>query len=215
MVIESPRVLSFIVTSTLGEARHTVESLKRQKLHTEIYTVIGLREGSRFAGEIVTKTINAYLKYIDLSRYDFLLKSDNDVLYSSNFLKANCRENYDLMGVGAGLLIRVEPFLKYCGGRFVENDLYDTILFHVFNKAGLKVLDWKYAYYSPIVFRKMKYGARRSFNTGKLVYDFNIYSFKRYAINRFINGFRESPFRWFSTLGFILGFIFEKLTTRR
>jgi hypothetical protein len=107
------------------------------------------------------------------------------------------------MGVGAGLLIKVEPFIKYCGGRFAENDLYDTVLFHVFEKHGLKVLDWKYACYPPIVFRKMNYSAQRSFNMGKLVYDYGIYSFKRYAVNRFINGLRESPFRWFSILGFV------------
>jgi len=211
MTIETPRILSFIVTPNEKDAQVTFKSLMRQTLHTDIYSVIGIRDNSKFAGEIVSKTVNSYLKYIDLSEYDFLLKSDNDIIYPSNFLKTNCRENYDLMGVGAGLLIKVKPFLKYCGGWFVENDLYDTILFHVFNKANLKVLAWNYACYSPIVFRKMKYSFQRSFNTGKLIYDYNIYSFKKYAINRFINGFRESSFRWFS----ILGFIYGKLTTYR
>ena len=202
-------VLSFIVSPTEKEAQVTFKSLMRQTLHTGIYSVIGIRDGSKFAGEIVSKTVNSYLKYIDLGEYDFLLKSDNDVIYPKDFLEVNCREDYDLMGVGAGLLIKVEPFIKYCNGRFAENDLYDTILFHVFKKHGLKVLGWNYVR-RPVVFRKMSYSVRRMLNTGKLMFRFGA-QFKRYAVNCFFNGFRESPFQWFCILGFVCEFITTKL----
>jgi hypothetical protein len=199
---KSNKILSFIVSPSQKEASATFNSLKRQTLHNEIYSVIGLRDSSKYAGEIVSKTINGYLKYIELEKYDFLLKSDNDVLYSRRFLEVNCEADYDLLGVGAGLLIKVKPFLKVCKGMFAENDIYDTELYMKFQQSKLKVLPYKYLC-NPSVFRKMNYGLFRMFNTGKLVQKLGV-SFKHYAYNCLINGFRESPYLWLCILGYVL-----------
>lgn len=197
------KVLSFIVTPNQSEARFTIRSLERQTLKTEIYSVIGVREGSRFAGEIVSKTVNSYLKHIDLEEYDFFLKSDNDVLYPRNFLEVNCKANYDLMGVGSSLLIKVDPFLKFCGGVFTaENDLYDSAIYYVFMERLLRVYAWKYVR-DPIVFRKMNWSFKRAVNIGKLVYDLHSYTFKRYLKNCFLRGFAETRYRWICFLGFL------------
>lgn len=188
------KVLSFIVTPNQSEARFTIRSLERQTLKTEIYSVIGVREGSRFAGEIVSKTVNSYLKHIDLEKYDFLLKSDNDVVYSPKFLEVNTKAGFDLMGAGASLLIRVKPFTEVCRGRFEENDIYDTELYKTFKRSQLKVLEWKCADLQPFIFRKMTFGFKRSLNTGRLVFELGT-SLRRYAINCFLNGFRDNPYR--------------------
>jgi len=196
------KVLSIIVTPTQEESRATFKSLLCQTLHTDVYSVIGIRDGSKYAGEIVSKTVNSYLKYIDLACYDFLLKSDNDVLYPKKFLEVNCKADYDLLGAGAGLLIKTEPFLKVCKGMFAENDIYDTELYMKFQQSKLKVLPYKYLC-NPSVFRKMNYGLFRMFNTGKLVQKLGV-SFKHYAYNCLINGFRESPYLWLCILGYVL-----------
>jgi hypothetical protein len=196
------KVLSFIVSPSQNEASATFNSLKRQTLHTEIYSVIGLRDGSKYAGEIVSKTVNSYLKYIDLACYDFLLKSDNDVLYPKNFLEVNCEGNYDLLGAGAALLIKVKPFMKYCKGLFAENDIYDTELYVYFEWLKLNVYSYKYLC-NPLFFRKMSYNIPRMVNAGKLVRKLGV-PFKHYAYNCLVNGFRESPYLWFSILGYVL-----------
>jgi hypothetical protein len=198
----SNKILSFIVTPSQKEAEATFKSLLRQTLHTEIYSVIGLRDGSKYAGEIVSKTVNGYLKYIDLERYGFLLKSDNDVLYSRRFLEVNCEADYDLLGVGAGLLIKVKSFLKVCKGMFAENDIYDTELYMKFQHARAKVLPYKYLC-NPFIFRKMNYSLFRMLNTGKLVRKLEV-SFKHYVYNCFVNSFKDSPFLLFCILGYVL-----------
>ena len=101
------------MTRSVEDCRETLHSLRSQTLRPEIVVTVGEPVKGLVTGEVVGRTMNEALSRIQVSDYDFLLKSDDDILYPPRFLEVNTQADYDAMGRGAGLLVRVEAYLKY------------------------------------------------------------------------------------------------------
>jgi len=63
-------------------------------IHTEIgYPIEGLS-----VGKLVCFYANKALSNYNLEEFDYILKSDEDVIYPHDFLEVNTAQGYDLMG---------------------------------------------------------------------------------------------------------------------
>lgn len=133
------RVLAIVVTRDPKDSQKTVESLENQTLQPEIIVESGRKTWRQSTGHIVGELMNKALEDVDLSNYDWLLKSDDDIIYPPDFLEVNTNTDYDLMGRGAGLLIRVEPFIEHLG-EWNESDMEDSYPYYVFEAKGLRTL---------------------------------------------------------------------------
>ena len=109
----------------------------------EIIVTVGKPDKRLVTGEIVGRTMNDTLSKIRIGDYDFLLKSDDDIIFPPRFLEVNTQTDYDAMGRGAGLLIRVEPFLKYVK-KWDTTSLEDSYPFYalIINNRKVLISNW-------------------------------------------------------------------------
>jgi len=137
------KALAIVVTRRVEDAQRTLDSLFAQTLQPDIYIADKPGVWWKSVGQRVGEAINEVLDHIDLTQYDWLLKADDDILFPPDFLEENIAADYDIMGMGAGLLIRMQPFLAMLG-RWNETDMEDSLPHYVFEMRGLKCLlsDW-------------------------------------------------------------------------
>jgi len=198
------KVLSIIVTPKAEDAKLTIQSLKEQTVHTEIYCIIGKPNKKKLSGQIIGETINDYFRCIDLERYDWIFKSDDDILYPKDFLEVHLKANCDVIGKDIGMLVKVEPFLKFMSGKWNETDLCGSYLSWTFQVNGLKVFkDW---IKSPLTYERPYLTIKRVWVIGKLCYNFGfpILSFVEGQIKSTIN---SSPLFLVSILGYVYAWI--------
>ena len=163
------RVLVIVVTRDPKDSVKTVETLNNQTLQPEkIIVVSGRKKWNESTGYIVGVLMNKALKDVDLNEYDWLLKSDDDIIYPPDFLEVNTNTDYDLMGRGAGLLMRTQPFLEYIG-EWNESDMEDSYPYYVFEAKGLRTLISKWV--NPATLTKpASKSLRRKFEAGRDAY---------------------------------------------
>ncbi len=137
------KVLAIIVTRDERDCQETLSSLENQTLKPEVTITIGKPDKNLVTGEIVGRAMNEALSKTQISGYDFLLKSDDDIWFPPWFLEVNTQSDYDAMGRGAGLLIRVKPFLDHVK-RWDTTSLEDSYPFYALMLNDHKVLtsDW-------------------------------------------------------------------------
>ncbi|MGC9069216.1 MAG: glycosyltransferase [Thermoprotei archaeon] len=90
----------------------------------------------------VGKAINEAFQQLNINDYDYIIKADADIDISYKFLETCIGLDADLIGTGPFMVIRKEPFLKLCNGRYPETPADDTYLILRFQSAGLKVARW-------------------------------------------------------------------------
>lgn len=131
------------MTRNAEDCRETQRSLQTQTLKPHIVITVGKPVKGLVTGEVVGRTMNKALSKIQISDYDFLLKSDDDILYPPQFLEVNTQTNYDAMGRGAGLLVRVEAYLKYIK-QWDTTSLEDSYPFYalLINNRKILISNW-------------------------------------------------------------------------
>ena len=190
-------VLAIVVTRDPKDCVETVESLNNQTLQPKkIIVVSGTRKWSQSTGHIVGVLMNKALKDVNLDNYDWLLKSDDDIFYPPDFLEVNTNTDYDLMGRGAGILIKTKPFQEHMG-KWNESDMEDSYPYYVFESKGLRTLISKWV--KPAILMKPAGSSlRRRFEAGRDAYrvgtptDIYIYD-------------RIFKLRWTKIIGFLYG----------
>lgn len=184
------KVLTIIVTPKNEDAQATVRSIQKQTVHSDIYCVIGVPSKNKLAGQIVGETINDYFCYIDLKEYDWIFKSDDDILYPKDFLEANLKTDYDVLGRDLAMLVKVEPFLKFMDGKWNETDMYGSVLDWTFLINNCKVNnDWVKM---PLYYELPHVTPKRTWNYGKLNYQYG-FPFLAHVEGTLKVGFYSNP----------------------
>ena len=116
-------------------------------------------------GERVGKSLTIALKKFLTEDYDYMLKLDSDIYFDEKFIEENVRAGYDLMGRGAGMIIKVKSFIETFDHRWPVSPSDDLIVTEVFKARGYKVLPWRWVHPAKIV-KEPKYDTSRAFRTG-------------------------------------------------
>jgi hypothetical protein len=127
---------------SLGDWKATVGSVFCQTVEPSLVLVLTERVagGVRFPAKM-SLVLNNGLEGVDLSRFDYVLRVDDDTVLPRNFVEENLRGFPDVVGLGNAMLIRVSSFLRVMGGRFfVEHD--DSYVWFKFASLGLLCQDY-------------------------------------------------------------------------
>jgi len=116
-------------------------------------------------GERVGIALTIAFKLFLTEDYDYMLKLDSDIYFDERFIEENIKAGYDLMGRGAGMIIKVKKFLEIFDHKWPISPLDDATVVELFRVRGYKVLPWKWVYPAKLV-RKPKYDASRAFKIG-------------------------------------------------
>lgn len=129
-----------IIPSLRGVSKETLDSIQQQTITVMKIIVSNKKYSSRLSvGERVAKACNYTLSRVDLTQYDYILRTDDDAYLPNKFLEKNLELNADVVGSsGYGQLIKVKPFLFYFKGKFPVVGAEDSYIFHMFNHLGLK-----------------------------------------------------------------------------
>ena len=137
----------------------------------------------------------------DLSEYDYLLKSDEDVLYPKEFLEVNTTLDYDLLGNGACLLLKMSTFVQVMNGQFIPNNFHAGLIHDVYSMNGLKK-SGDYPEVKPVIARSEYLHPARSFWSG-----FDQYRYRHNKLGflkwRILGALIKNPFYLFILLGYL------------
>lgn len=61
-------------------------------------------------GVRVGKAINKALSTINLTKFDYILKLDADIILSRRYLEKSLNTRADLIGLGPFMLVKIKPF---------------------------------------------------------------------------------------------------------
>lgn len=180
---EKPRVL-VLIAALKDPPLSTIRSLTSQTLPPKDIIVIGGYPSALMdlpekvikitsapdlrlcLGKRVSKALNKAFFSVNLSDYDFILKADSDIIFPPDFLRKNVNSEYDLMGDGCGMLIKVRSFVKALEGHFPEICADDVYLIYSFKVNKLRVLTWRWV--SPATrIKGPAYLWRRMFEIGE------------------------------------------------
>jgi hypothetical protein len=95
-------------------------------------------------GKRVAVALNKALMEVNLEKYDYILKSDIDIIFPPNFIQKNLKSKYKLIGPGAGMLIETKSFKKLLNGKFLEVCNDDLCIIRIFWMNDMKILPWKW-----------------------------------------------------------------------
>lgn len=94
-------------------------------------------------GVRVAKALNFLLSKISLKDYDYLLRVDADTVLPPRFIEENLKANADCVGkAGYAMLLKMECFLKFFGGRFAEVSAEDSYIGLKLLSMGCNVKPW-------------------------------------------------------------------------
>lgn len=94
-------------------------------------------------GKRVASALNAVLGKVHLRDYDYLLRVDADTVLPSRFVEENLKVNADYVGkAGYAMLIRMEAFIKFFNGHFVEIGAEDSYVGLKLLSQGCTVKSW-------------------------------------------------------------------------
>ena len=116
-------------------------------------------------GERVGKSLTIAFKLLLREDYDYMLKLDSDIYFDEKFIEENIKAGYDLMGRGAGMIIKVKTFLEVFDHRWPVSPLDDVIVTELLKMRRYRVLSWKWVRPAELV-KKPRYNASRAFKIG-------------------------------------------------
>jgi len=157
-------------------------------------------------GERVGKALTkAFTKY-DISKYNYVLKLDDDVILPRDFIKIHIDSGLDIIGKGQALLIRTEALLRCLGKLWppiAADDAYLRLLLLACGYRGRR-LEWL----TPVYVEPVKLSLKRSFEIGRDYYRMGLlYINVLYeALKHIINGEVKAA------LGKISGYIYCLVT---
>jgi cellulose synthase/poly-beta-1,6-N-acetylglucosamine synthase-like glycosyltransferase len=101
-------------------------------------------------GKRVATALNIVLSKMRLEDYDYLLRVDADTILPSRFIEENLKADADYVGeAGYAMLIKMNSFIKFFNGRFVEVGAEDSYI-------GLKLLSQERSVKSWVLPPKLK-----------------------------------------------------------
>jgi hypothetical protein len=124
-------------------------------------------------GERVGVALTKAFKKYDISKYDYMLKLDSDISFDEKFIEENLKSGYDLMGRGAGMIIKTGKFLKLFNHRWPICPIDDTYIVEAFRVYGFKVLPWNWVHPAKLL-KEPNYSFKRVFKTGMEIYKLGI-----------------------------------------
>jgi len=94
-------------------------------------------------GKRVAAALNVALSKVRLGDYDYLLRVDADTTLPCRFLEENLKADVDCVGrAGYAMLIKMDSFIKYFNGRFVEIGSEDSYIVLKLLSQGRDVISW-------------------------------------------------------------------------
>ena len=131
----------------------------------DVECLIVLPDLSLSVGERVGKSLTVAFKLFLREDYDYMLKLDSDIYFDEKFIEENIKAGYDLMGRGAGMIIKVKTFLEVFDHRWPISPLDDVIVTELLKIRKYRVLPWRWVHPAKFV-KKPKYNASRAFKIG-------------------------------------------------
>jgi hypothetical protein len=163
-------------------------------------------------GERVGIALTIAFKRYDISRYDYILKLDSDVLFNEHFIEDNIKSGYDLVGGGSAMLIKSSIFLKIFDLKWPISAIDDAYVIEAFKAKGYKVLEWNWAS-KPISLRSSHFSIARRFRAGIEMYRCGIpFVNLLYRVLLFILRY---PKLIHTAMAMIIGFVIAPLIKRR
>lgn len=123
-----------IIPSIFG-AKETLRSLNDQTLKPTEIIVTDKRFNSPFQGVRIAKAINSTLATVNLDDYDWILRTDDDIVLPSNFLALNSSVEADIVGAGGTIMLKSSALKRL--KRWPEFPLEDSNLLWTSKALGL------------------------------------------------------------------------------
>jgi len=131
---DQPRVIAIL--ASYEPAQRTYDSLARQTVSPSRIVIADKRIPHRSIGVRVSRAINASLRGVDLSSFDWLLRVDGDTVLQPAWMERSLEAGADIVGyAGYALLIRMKAFLA-AGGAFPEIEKEDSLLIFKMRSLG-------------------------------------------------------------------------------
>jgi len=94
-------------------------------------------------GKRVAAALNFALSEVRLGDYDYLLRVDADTTLPCRFIEENLKADADCVGkAGYAMLIKMDSFIRYFKGRFVEVGSEDSYIVLKLLSQGRDVMSW-------------------------------------------------------------------------
>ncbi|MGC8998954.1 MAG: glycosyltransferase [Candidatus Bathyarchaeia archaeon] len=94
-------------------------------------------------GRRIAVALNCLLSKVCLEEYDYLLRVDADTILPNRFIEENLNADADYVGkAGYAMLLRMDCFIKFFGGRFVEVGAEDSYIGLKLLSQGCSVKSW-------------------------------------------------------------------------
>ena len=116
-------------------------------------------------GERVGKALTIAFRLYLTKDYDYILKLDSDVYFDETFVEENIGTEYDLMGRGAAMIIKVKNFIEVFNHEWPVSPIDDVIVTEVLRVRGYKVLPWQWIKL-PRLIKEPKYDILRALRIG-------------------------------------------------
>jgi len=133
------KIICIITALPQDLSMECINSILTQTIPIDIVVLAFKRVYGGNLFERVSWVLNDALQHLRIEDFDYILRLSGDVILPKNFVESNLKDNPDLCGKsGQAQLIKVQPFIKHCGGR-VHPQSDDTFLNLKFNLLKLKV----------------------------------------------------------------------------
>ncbi len=94
-------------------------------------------------GKRVAVALNYLLSKVCLEEYDYLLRVDADTILPNRFIEENLKADADYVGkAGYAMLLKMDCFIKFFNGRFVEVGAEDSYIGLKLLSQGCSVKPW-------------------------------------------------------------------------
>lgn len=94
-------------------------------------------------GKRVAVALNYLLSKVRLEEFEYLLRVDADTVLPNSFIEENLKADADYVGkAGYAMLLKMDCFIKFFGGRFVEVGAEDSYIGLKLLSQGRSVKSW-------------------------------------------------------------------------
>ncbi len=145
----------------------------------------------------ISKVLNNMLEYINIEKFDYILRVDADIILPLDFIEKNITSGQHAIGYGYAQLIEVKSFIKCMGGKFnPEHD--DGYIIEKFKFCGVPA-SWDYVV-KPTLKRQMGFhhGSKWFVDQGslKFMYGWDPIGIGLYVLKKF------SPYSFLEAYGY-------------
>ena len=118
-------------------------------------------------GERVGFSLSLAMKIFDISRYDYILKLDDDVYLPKDFIKCHINASKELIGRGCAVLIKSSTYIELFNHSWPINVLDDFIvIYSIETFKRTRVMAWRYIKQPLFLRPEIKVDIRRWLKTG-------------------------------------------------